>query len=78
MAVVASTTVPAPVDQVVETFADDAFDPHVVQKAGATLESFKVSGDTSGAFVVTTVRAMSADRLPDMAKRFVGASRHLP
>ncbi|MFI7583263.1 DUF2505 domain-containing protein [Kocuria sp. M1N1S27] len=77
MAVTASTTVPAPVDQVVATFADEAFVRHVAEKAGATLESFEVSGETSGAFIVTTVRAMSADRLPDMAKRFVGDSVHL-
>ena len=77
MAVTASTTVPAPVEQVVATFADEAFVRHVAQKAGATLESFEVSGETTGAFIVTTVRAMSADRLPDMAKRFVGDSVHL-
>lgn len=77
MAVTASTIVPAPVEQVVETFADEAFVRHVAEKAGGTLESFAVSGATTGAFTVTTVRAMSADRLPDVAKRFVGSSVHL-
>lgn len=77
MAVTASTTVPAPVDQVVTTFADEAFVRHVAEKAGATLESFEVSGETSGAFTVTTVRAMSSERLPDVARKFVGPSVHL-
>lgn len=77
MAVTASTTVPATVEQVVATFADEAFVRHVAQRAGATLESFEVSGETAGAFTVTTVRAMPADRLPDVAKRFVGSSVHL-
>ena len=74
MAVTASTTVPAPVDQVVATFSDEAFVRHVAEKAGATLESFEVSGATTGAFTVTTVRTLSADRLPDVARRFVGSS----
>ncbi len=77
MAVTASTTVPAPVEQVVATFADEAFVRHVAQKAGATLESFEVSGEITGAFTVTTVRAMSADRLPEVARKFVGSSVHL-
>ncbi len=77
MAVTASTTVPASVDQVVATFADEAFVRHVAEKAGATLESFQLSGETTGAFIVTTVRAMPADRLPEMAKKFVGSSVHL-
>ena len=77
MAVTASTTVPAPVEQVVATFADEAFVRHVAEKAGATLESFEVSGATTGAFTVTTVRAMSSERLPEVARRFVGASVHL-
>lgn len=77
MAVTATTTVPAPVERVVETFADEAFVRHVAQKAGATLESFELAGPTDGAFTVTTVRSMSAERLPDVAKKFVGASVRL-
>ena len=74
MAVTASTTVPAPVERVVATFSDEAFIRHVTQRGGAELESVQVEGDTASAFTVTTVRAMSADRLPEAAKKFVGAS----
>ena len=77
MAVTASATVPAPVDQVVDTFADEEFIRHVSHRAGATLESFDVDGDVGGQFAVTTVRAMSAQRLPEMARRFVGPSVRL-
>lgn len=77
MAVTATTTVPAPVHRVVETFADEAFIKHVCDRAGAALESVEVTGDRAAAFTVTTVRAMAADRLPDAAKRFVGASVRL-
>ncbi|GEO94629.1 DUF2505 domain-containing protein [Kocuria turfanensis] len=77
MAVTASTTVPATVEQVVATFADEAFVRHVAGKAGATLESFERLGETTGAFTVTTVRAMPADRLPDVAQRFVGPALHV-
>lgn len=74
MAVTATATVPAPVDEVVSTFADEEFIRHVTRRAGATLESVDVDGDLGGQFAVTTVRAMSAERLPEIARRFVGAS----
>lgn len=77
MAVTASTTVPAPVDQVVVTFSDEEFIRHVTHRAGATLESVDVVGDVEAQFAVTTVRAMAADRLPEMARRFVGSSVRL-
>ena len=77
MAVTASTTVPAPVEQVVVTFTDEEFIRHVTHRAGATLESVDVVGDVEAEFSVTTVRAMAADRLPEMARKFVGSSVRL-
>ena len=77
MAVTASTTVPAPLDQVVVTFTDEEFIRHVTHRAGATLDSVEVDGDVEAQFAVTTVRTMAADRLPEMARKFVGSSVQL-
>lgn len=77
MAVTASTTVPAPLDQVVVTFTDEEFIRHVTHRAGATLDSVEVAGDVEAQFAVTTVRTMAADRLPEMARKFVGSSVQL-
>lgn len=77
MAVTASATVPAPVEQVVVTFSDEEFIRHVTHRAGGTLESVEVVGDVGAQFAVTTVRAMSANRLPELARRFVGSSVRL-
>lgn len=71
MAVNESTTVNAPVDQVVEAFASEDFARFVCEKLGIGFESFSVSGDTAGAFTATSDRAVSADRVPDIAKKFV-------
>ena len=71
MPVNASTTIKAPLDTVLNTFVDEAFVRHVSDRAGTTLESFEVSGDTTTAFTVTTVRTMSADKLPDVVQKFV-------
>lgn len=71
MPVNASTTIKAPLDTVLNTFVDEAFVRHVSDRAGTKLESFEVSGDTNTAFTVTTVRTMSADKLPDVVQKFV-------
>lgn len=71
MAVTAEQTVNAPVEKVTETFLDEAFNRHVAERGGATLNSFDVDGDTAGAFTVTSVRTMGADKLPEMAKKFI-------
>lgn len=71
MAVTAEQTVNAPVDKVIATFLDEDFNRHVAERGGAAFLSQDVDGDTSGAFTVTTVRSMGADKLPDMAKKFI-------
>ncbi len=71
MAVNASQTINAPVDKVIETFTDEAFNRHVAERGGATLVSQSVEGDTSGPFKVTIVRSMGAEKLPEMAQKFV-------
>ena len=59
------------------TFSDEEFIRHVTHRAGATLESVEVVGDVEAQFAVTTVRTMAADRLPEMARKFVGSSVQL-
>lgn len=71
MTVSAEQTVNAPIAKVVETFLDTSFNSHVAERGGATLESLKVDGDPGGQFTVTTTRTMSADKLPDIAKKVV-------
>ena len=74
MALNASTQIAHPADQVIATLADRGFAEHLTSLANGTLQDFTVSGDTSGAFTLTTVRAMPTDRVPDIARKFVGAS----
>lgn len=71
MAVNAQQTISAPVQKVIDTFTDEAFNRHVAQRGGATFVSQQIDGDTAGAFTVTTVRSMGADKLPEMAQKFV-------
>lgn len=69
MAVSAEQTVNAPTQKVVATFRDESFNRHVSEQGGAALESFTVDGDTAGAFTITSVRTMGAEKLPDIAKK---------
>lgn len=72
MALNASTTLPYDPATVLAVFTDEGFVRHMSEFAGGTLESLIVDGDTAGAFVLTAVRTMPTDRLPDMARKFVG------
>lgn len=72
MALNASTTLPFDTATVLNVFTDEAFVRHMSEHAGGTLESLTVDGDTAGAFTLTAVRTMPTDRLPDMARTFVG------
>ncbi|WP_313813252.1 DUF2505 domain-containing protein [Glutamicibacter sp.] len=74
MALNASTQIAHPADQVIATLTDRGFAEHLTSLANGTLQDFSVSGDTAGAFTLTTVRAMPTDRVPDIARKFVGAS----
>ncbi|MCC9175180.1 MULTISPECIES: DUF2505 domain-containing protein [Arthrobacter] len=74
MALNASTILPYDVRTVTDTFADEGFLRSMSEHVGGSLVSASVDGDTAGAFVLTAVRTMPTDRLPDMAKKFVGAT----
>ena len=74
MALNASTTLPYDVRTVTDTFASEDFLRSVSEHVGGALVSVTVDGDTSAAFVLTAVRTLPTDRLPEMAKKFVGSS----
>ena len=74
MALNASTQIAHPADKIIATLTDKAFAEHLTSLASGTLSDFTVAGDTAGAFTLTTVRAMPTDRVPDIARKFVGAS----
>ncbi|MCO1339516.1 proteinase inhibitor I25 cystatin [Kocuria polaris] len=74
MALNASTTLPYPADAVASVFADREFVQEVSTKAGGRLTDFEVTGPVSGAFDLKVVRAVPTDRLPDLARKFVGAT----
>lgn len=71
MAISETVTVNAPLDQVVAAFSNEDFARYVSQRLRVTLDSFSVAGDTAGSFTATSVRGVPADRVPDMAKKFV-------
>ncbi|MBP3043981.1 DUF2505 domain-containing protein [Arthrobacter jiangjiafuii] len=74
MALNASTTLPYDVRTVTDTFASEDFLRSVSEHVGGALVSVTVDGDTAAAFVLTAVRTLPTDRLPEMAKKFVGSS----
>ncbi|KUM29631.1 DUF2505 domain-containing protein [Glutamicibacter mishrai] len=70
----ASTQIGHPAQQVIATLSDRGFAEHLTKVANGTLNEFTVDGDIAGAFTLTTVRAVPTDRVPDIARKFVGAS----
>jgi hypothetical protein len=68
----ASTSLPFPAAQVAEVLTDRAFVEHVSSRAGATLTGFSVSGPATGAFEAVIERTVPTERLPEMARKFVG------
>lgn len=74
MALSASTNLPHSVDRVTAVFVNEDFLRHTSELVGGTLESFSVDGDTAGAFNTTTVRTIPTNRMPEIARKFVGES----
>jgi hypothetical protein len=72
MALNASTTLPFDAATVLGVLTDEGFVRHMSEYVGGTLESLTVDGDTASAFTLTAVRTMPTNRLPDMARKFVG------
>ena len=72
MAVQESTVINASVEQVIEAFSNEDFARFVCSEVGVEFGSFSVSGDTSAEFTATTERTVPAERVPDIARKFVG------
>lgn len=77
MSVQESTVVNAPVDRVAAALADEGFARFVCEKLGIGFESFQVAGSPEGAFTATTTREVGADKVPDVAKKFVSKGLHM-
>lgn len=71
MAISENVVVNAPLERVVTAFASEDFARFVSERLGVTLEAFSVSGDTASAYTATSTRGVPAERVPDMAKKFV-------
>lgn len=74
MALAASTTLSATAQRVTDVFTNEDFIKHVSFTVGGELKSFEISGPTSGAFTTKTVRTLPTTRMPEIARKFVGAS----
>ncbi|MFC8302268.1 DUF2505 domain-containing protein [Specibacter sp. NPDC057265] len=74
MALSAATTLQAPAQSVTDVFANEGFIKHVSETVGGELKSFTISGPTTGAFTTTTVRTLPTTRMPDIAKKVLGAT----
>ena len=74
MALTASTSLSATAQRVTDVFADEEFLKHVSFTVGGELKSFEISGPTSGAFTTRTVRTLPTTRMPEIARKVVGAT----
>lgn len=71
MAIEAEKVIPHSADQIVEAYASRAFHEHLAAKVGSELRSFEVSGSAAEGCEVVSVQAMSADKLPEVAKKVI-------
>ncbi|NLS08901.1 DUF2505 domain-containing protein [Nesterenkonia sp. MY13] len=71
MALEAEKVIPHSVEAIVEAYASRAFHEHLAEKVGSELQSFEVTRQDDGGLVISSVQAMSADRLPDLAKKVI-------
>ncbi|GAB3194289.1 DUF2505 domain-containing protein [Nesterenkonia suensis] len=71
MAIEAETVISHDVDKIVAAYASRDFHQHLADTVGSTLESFEASGDTAGAFEVTSRQSMPVDRLPEIAQKVI-------
>ena len=74
MAFSAQQSIPHPPAAVAAALASEDFHRSVVEQFGGSLVSFSVEGSPEGPMTVTSVRSAPADRLPEMARKFIGSS----
>ncbi|TLP76819.1 DUF2505 domain-containing protein [Nesterenkonia sphaerica] len=71
MAIEAERVIPHSVENIVEAYATEAFHSHLAAKVGSELKSFEVNRAADGSVVITSVQAMGAEKLPDLARKVV-------
>ena len=71
MAVQESNDVNVSVEQIAAAYASEDFARFVCNEVGVNFVSFNLDGDPAGEYTITTERTIPADRVPDIAKKFV-------
>lgn len=71
MAIEAEKVIPHPVENIVEAYTNEAFHHHLASKVGSELKSFEVTRPDDGSVVITSVQAMGAEKLPELARKVV-------
>lgn len=77
MTLSSAESLPAPIDRVAELFHSEDFVRRVSEAAGGALVSFRIDGDSTGAFELSVTRTIPTDRLPDFARKVVGTTLNL-
>lgn len=71
MALESELVIPHSAQDIIEAYADRGFNEHLSKKVGASLRSFEVVGPLDGPFEIVTEQSMSAEKLPDIAKKVI-------
>ena len=71
MAFQESNDVNVSVEQIAAAYASEDFARFVCNEVGVNFVSFNLDGDPAGEYTITTERTIPADRVPDIAKKFV-------
>lgn len=71
MAIEAEKVIPQPVEKIVEAYTTEAFHRHLSAKVGSELKSFEVAWGQDGSVVISSVQAMGAERLPELARKVI-------
>lgn len=71
MAIEAEKVIPQPVEKIVEAYSTEAFHEHLAAKVGSELKSFEVTRSDDGSLVISSVQAMGAEKLPELARKVI-------
>lgn len=67
-----TTTIAHPAADVSDALLDELFHRHITEQMGGEVAAFEKQGTDDGPVTITMVRTVPANRLPDMARKFVG------
>ncbi|EXF24162.1 proteinase inhibitor I25 cystatin [Nesterenkonia sp. AN1] len=71
MALESELVIPHSAQDIIKAYADRDFNEHLSKKVGAKLVSFEVVGPLEGPFEIITEQSMSAEKLPEIAKKVI-------